>query len=112
MSEKIPGFIYPESAHVLKEREIYNLLETVARGREFREVSRHEDESGVYRLVVEAIGDDGDPIQYDYVRAGNFPNSKSKETAVDIIYLDSERNPVGGMKAGSFINGVWTPESN
>lgn len=110
MSEKIPNAYNPESERILNEREICNTIETLIGGKEYQETLRYEDESGVYRLVVEVIGDDGDPVQYDYVRAGNFPNSKSKETAIDIVNLDSDRNPVGGMKAGSFIGGIWTPE--
>src|SRR3989344_7261924 len=64
-------------------------------------------EGELYRLVVEVIGDDGDPVRYDYVRAGQFADSKSSQTAIDIIYLNSDGDEVGGDCAAKYVNGNW-----
>lgn len=107
MNEK---FNSSEQIPVPQEGEIIRLIEGFTGGKPYTEVIRYEDEKGPYRLVVEVIGDDGDPVRYDYVRAGQFGKSNPSETAIDIIYLNSDRDEVGGSCAARYVNGVWQKE--
>lgn len=109
MNEKIPTSNF-EKLPIPKEREVMKLIEGFIGEKTYTEVIRNEDEEGLYRLVIEVIGDDGDPVRYDYIRAGQFPEGNPSETAIDIIYLDSDGNEVGGKKAASFVNGSWDME--
>lgn len=86
------------------------MIEGVIGEKSYSEIRREEDGEGLYRLIVEVIGDDGNPIHYDYVRAGEFPEGKISDTAIDIIYLDNEGNDVGGSKLASFKEGEWKME--
>ena len=99
-----------EKSPIPKEREVMKLIEGLIGEKPYTEVLRHEDSEGPYRLVIEVIGDDGDPVRYDYIRAGNFPEGNPSETAIDIIYLNSDGDEVGGSKAASFIEGAWVME--
>jgi hypothetical protein len=106
MNEKTPGGNF-EKSPIPNEREVLNLMEGLIGEKTYTEVIRREDEEGLYRLLIEVIGDDGDPVRYDFIRAGQFPEGNTSETAIDIIYLDNEGNEVGGKKAASFVNGTW-----
>ncbi len=100
-----------ERIPVPREGEVVRLIESIIGDKPYTEVIRHEDEEGkLYRLVVEVIGDDGLPVRYDYVREGKFAENNSSQTALDIIYLDSDGNEVGGSCAAKYINGVWVKE--
>ncbi len=100
-----------EKIPVPREGEVMRLIEGIIGEKPYREVIRKEDEEGrLYRLVVEVIGDDGDPVRYDYIRAGQFPDSKSSQTAIDVIYLNSDGDEVGGDCAAKLIDGVWVRE--
>ncbi len=109
MSEKIPTSNF-EKTPIPKEREVMKLIEGLIGEKTYTEVRRNEDEEGLYRLIIEVIGDDGDPVRYDYIRAGQFPEGNPSETAIDIIYLNSEGGEVGGNKVASFNNGAWQLE--
>ncbi len=109
MSEKIPMSSF-EKTPIPKEREVMKLIEGFIGEKPYTEVIRREDEEGLYRLVIEVIGDDGDPVRYDYIRAGQFLEGNPSETAIDIIYLNSDGNEVVGSKAASFNNGAWQLE--
>jgi hypothetical protein len=100
-----------EKIPVPREGEVMRLIEGIVGEKPYTEVLRREDEEGqLYRLVVEVIGDDGDPVRYDYVRAGQFEDSKSSQTAIDVIYLNSDGDEVGGDCAARYINGTWVKE--
>ncbi|OGG69901.1 hypothetical protein A3I99_00830 [Candidatus Kaiserbacteria bacterium RIFCSPLOWO2_02_FULL_45_11b] len=107
MSEK---FNSPEKTPIPREGEIMRVIEVLAGEKPFTEIIRREDENGLYRLVVEIIGDDGDPVRFDYVRAGEFAEGKVSQTAIDIIYLNSDGDEVGGSCAAKYIDGAWVSE--
>lgn len=109
MNEIIPTSNF-EKSPIPKEREVMKLIEGLIGEKPYTEVIRNEDEEGLYRLVIEVIGDDGDPVRYDFIRAGQFPEGNPSETAIDIVYLDNEGNEVGGKKAASFVDGDWKME--
>jgi hypothetical protein len=72
----------------------------------YTEVIRKENSEGqLYRLVIEVIGDDGDPVRYDYILAG--ADSNSSQTAIDVIYLNSDGDEVGGDCAAKYVDGQW-----
>jgi hypothetical protein len=99
-----------EKSPIPKEREVMKLIESLIGERPYTEVIRREDEEGPYRLVIEVIGDDGDPVRYDFIRAGQFAEGNSSETAIDIIYLNSDGDEVGGSCAAKYVNGAWVRE--
>lgn len=109
MSETIPGG--PEKERVPSEREVMNQIEKFIGNKPFTEIRRNKDEAGVYRLIIEVIGDDGDPVRYDYVRAGDFPEGNISETAIDAIYFDADGNEVGGEAKAKFVEGKWVEEN-
>lgn len=97
-----------EKMPVPNEREVINLIEGIIGEKPYTEIKKLEDESGLlYRLVIEVVGDDGDPVRYDYMRAGNFSEEISSETALDVIYLDGDGNVVGGDCVSKYIDGAW-----
>ena len=108
MSESIPGS--PEREKVPSEREVINQIEKFIGNRSFTEVRKEEDEAGLRRLIIEIIGDDGDPVRYDYVRAGTFLEGNISETAIDAIYLDANGDEIGGEPKAKFVNGLWAEE--
>ncbi|MBP9712042.1 MAG: hypothetical protein KBD55_03390 [Candidatus Pacebacteria bacterium] len=99
-----------EKSPIPKEREVMKLIESLIGERPYTEVIRREDEEGPYRLVIEVIGDDGDLVRYDFIRAGQFAEGNSSETAIDVIYLNSEGDEVGGSCAAKYVNGAWVRE--
>ena len=100
-----------ENIPVPREGEVIRLIESLIGEKSYVEVMRREDLEGqLYRLVVEVIGDDGDPVRYDYIRAGQFLEGNPSQTALDIIYLDSDGNEVGGSCAAKYLNGAWVRE--
>lgn len=100
-----------EQIPVPREGEVMRLIEGIIGEKLFTEILRREDENGLlYRLVLEVVGDDGDPVRYDYIRAGQFPEGNPSETAIDIIYLNSDGDEVGGNCAAKYVNGVWVKE--
>lgn len=101
-----------ERTPVPREGEIMRVIEQLARGKSCREIIRHEDEKGLYRLIMEITGDDGDPVRFDFVRAGDYPEGQVSQTAIDIIYLNSFGDEVGGNCAARYINGAWIGEHN
>lgn len=110
MPENIPTN-NPEVERAPSECEVMNLIEKFIGGKPFTELMRSEDETGLSRLVVEVIGNDGDPVRYDYMRAGHYPKGKILETAIDVIYLDADGNEVGGESKAKFINGNWVEQN-
>jgi len=107
MSEK---FNSPEKTPIPREGEVVRFIERLAGEKPYTEIIRREDENGLYRLVVEIIGDDGDPVRFDFVRAGDFAEGKISQTAIDIIYLNSDGDEVGGSCAARYIDGAWASE--
>lgn len=104
MTEK---FNSAENISIPREGEVMRLIEGEIGEKQYIEIIRREDENGLYRLVVEVVGDDGDPVRYDYIRAGEFAENNSSETALDIIYLDSDGNEVGGDCVAKYVDGEW-----
>lgn len=108
MNEK---FDSSEQIPVPREGEVVRLIESIIGEKPYTEILKREGEDGLLcRLIVEVIGDDGDPVRYDYIRAGQFAEDKSSQTAVDVIYLNSDGDEVGGGCAARYINGVWVRE--
>ncbi|USN88552.1 MAG: hypothetical protein H6780_03640 [Candidatus Nomurabacteria bacterium] len=90
------------------EREILNLFEEIIGG-DF-EISRQlEDEGGLYILEVRTKDEIGDVVQYNYIRAGKYPEGSSSETVIDVIYYDGDI-PVGGHPVKKYKEGVWVDE--
>jgi len=108
MSER---FNSQESFPAPREGEVMRRIESIIGEKPYREVLRREDESGlVYRLIVEVTGEDGDPVRYDYIRAGNFPEGNPSQTAIDVIYLNQDGDEVGGDCVARYVNGVWVSQ--
>jgi len=76
-------------------------------------LSTLEDENGVYRVIVEArtLDEAGDFVQYNYIRAGSYPEGSSTETVIDVIFFMGDM-PVGGHPIKKYKRGVWVPEKD
>lgn len=88
------------------EREILNLFEEIIEG-DFEIYRSLKDEQGLlYMLEVRGIDEDGDIIQYNYIRAGSYPEGSSSETVIDVIYFMGDTE-CGGDCVAKFKNGNW-----
>lgn len=100
-----------ENSLIPGEGEVIRLIDEIIGEKPFTEILKREDENGLlYRLVVEVIGDDGDTVRYDYIRAGQHPEGDPSETAIDVIYLNSEGVAVGGGCVAKYVDGVSVKE--
>lgn len=69
-------------------------------GRENQEVLRTlEDEKGVYLLDVVVVDDQGDTSLYSYRRSGNYPETKTAVTVIDVAYF------IGAVGDGMCVGG-------
>ena len=93
-SEKIPN-----------EREVLNLFEEIIDG-DFEIYRSLEDEHGLYMFEVRGTDSDGDILQYNYIRAGAYPEGSSSSTVVDVIYFMGDI-PCGGDCVARYENGQW-----
>lgn len=91
------------------EREVLNLFEEII-GENFEIFRSLEDENGVYMLEVRATDESGDLVQYNYIRAGKYPEGSSLETVIDVIFYSGDM-PVGGHPLKKYTDGQWVDEN-
>ncbi|MEY3783882.1 MAG: hypothetical protein RLZZ230_204 [Candidatus Parcubacteria bacterium] len=96
------------------EAEVLGIIDGYLEGKDSTVTRRLEDAEGLYTLFVQTVGEDGELVQYEYVRKNNqgekYPDgSFSKDTKIDIIFFMGDM-PVGGDSLAKFENGVWEAE--
>lgn len=104
MNEKNPSNEKGQEA-IPNEREVLNIIEGII-GSDFEIVKSLEDEQGLYLLEVKAVDEVGDPVQYNYMRAGKYLEGGSLETVIDVVFFVGDM-PVGGRAVAKFDNGNW-----
>lgn len=109
MNEKNPSNEKAQEA-IPNEREVLNIIEGII-GSDFEIVKSLEDAQGLYLLEVTAVDEGGDPVHYNYMRAGKYSEGGSLETVIDVVFFDGD-TPVGGHLVAKFENGNWVHESN
>ena len=99
-----------QAEHNPNEREVLNIFEGII-GTDYEVLRSLDDEQGLYMLEVRVKGDDGDWIQYNYIKAGKYPEGSSSETVIDVIFFDGDM-PAGGHPISKYVNGEWVQESD
>lgn len=85
--------------HILSLEEIKLKIEKLS-GQENPEVIRTlEDEKGVYLHEVVTVDDKGDTALFSYRRSGNYQETKTANTNVDVMYF------VGPVEDGMCVGG-------
>lgn len=87
------------------EREVLNYLESVI-GKDFEIKRSLENEEGLYLLQVESTDEAGDPVVFTYQKAGNYPEGRSNETVIDVVYYMGDM-PVGGDTIAKYTGNTW-----
>jgi hypothetical protein len=108
MSETIPSK-ENGSERFPNEREILNQFEEIIAG-EFQITKKLEDEKGLYKLEAQRTDEAGDLEQYNYIRAGEYPEGSSLETVIDIVFFSGDI-PVGGRAIKKYQGGEWIDEA-
>jgi hypothetical protein len=104
MSEKIPVLEpVPTTA------ELKALLSEIFEGKDFEVKRERSDEKGIYLLEAQLKGKDSEGylVEVMYCRSGNFSETKSIDTRIDIAYFDTNGIPVGGRPLKILSNGKW-----
>lgn len=91
------------------EREVLNIFESLIQG-EFVVERSLEDENGLYLLEVQTVDEAGDKVLYTYMRAGEYQEGSSADTAIAVIFY-SDGIPVGGHAIQKYRDGAWVKES-
>ncbi len=108
MSEKFnPVNESVENIKIPTEGEVLSVVESFLDGREYSVAQKLEDGEGLYLLRTESVGDDGDKVEYEYLRAGNYPECGSISTVIRVVYFDREGIPVGGDSVSKYVDGKW-----
>ena len=95
-----------KTEHIPTEEEVRGVFQELIAG-PYTESRKLEDEKGLYLLDVTVPGqEDGEIIEYSYMRAGRYPEGQASNTRIDkTIYQDEM--PVGGEGVAELIDGEW-----
>lgn len=111
MNENAPNQI----EHIPTPEEIRSLFEQLVGEKEYEEVQKLEDEQGLYLWEIAITGEDGDRIEYAYMRKG-LHNSKMSDpyismsdpyTSIHVYFYNSEGVPTSGYTVAKLVNGTW-----
>lgn len=91
------------------EEEIVALFEKITEGKEYEVTRKKEDENGVYLFEIKITepSEDGGTAEYSYGRTGQYPENKSLETAIHVMYFDADGIPEGGHAVAKYSEGSW-----
>jgi hypothetical protein len=108
MIEKSPSQ-ETKGEYIPTEDEVISVFEKLTDGKEYTEVRKREDGSGVYlwEIKLSEVDEDGGTTEYSYTRAGQYPENKSLETAIHIAFFDADGIPIGGHSVCRCLNGEW-----
>ena len=86
--------------------EVKSVLEQLIGNREYKEVLKLEDESGLYLLRVVLKEDDGS-TEYEYMRKGIIKEGQASNIAVHITFFDESGIPIGGHLVARLLGKDW-----
>lgn len=90
-AEKEPRFPSPE--------QVRSEIERLSGQENLEELRTLDDEKGLYLYEAVAVDGNGEGKLYSYTRAGNYSETKSIETIIDLAYFR------GDLEDGEFIGG-------
>lgn len=78
----------------------------------FEEGRKLEDEQGLYLWEIKVAEENGESVEFEYVRKGNYkerglPGGSAPETAIHKTNFDSEGIPYTGGPVRKFRDGKW-----
>ena len=88
------------------QEDVRMIFEKLFEKKEFKELRRIEDERGLYLWEVRVPTESGD-VEYSYMRKGEYKQGSALDTVVNIVFLDSDGQPIGGHSVAKFIDGKW-----
>ncbi len=94
--------------------DIQSFLETVLKGKVYKELRVLTDEKGVTVYEIEIDLENGEKVEYNYQRAkydytnkSNHPLQQSSASIHSIDY-DASGMPIGGKGVAEYRDGTWT----
>jgi hypothetical protein len=92
--------------HIPTSEEIHKIFRKLIKG-EYKEVREIGDEQGPYILEIAIPGEkEGETIQYEYMRKGEYKEGASLSTEIYIVYYENGI-PVGRTSAARLVDGKW-----
>lgn len=91
----------------LNEREVFNKFEQILAGRDFKEISKAEDEAGLVAWHIETVDEDGDCLDISYHRGKVFPDGLTTLAAITRGFYLPDGTPCGGNVWYEHVEGEW-----
>ncbi len=107
MNEKVPDQFEKNIEYIPTPEEVRSLFEQLVGEKKYEEVRKLEDEQGLYLWEIAIIGEDGNRVEYAYIRKGLYHQGSDPYTSIHIYFYDSEGVPIGGYPVAKLINGKW-----
>lgn len=96
------------------EAEVLEQFEKILEDREFTEIKKVFDESGLFEWEIRIDNGDGSTTEYLYGRQADHgaPNSLGRrrvrqETQIEVAYFDADGIPEGGNSVAKYQDGEW-----
>lgn len=106
MTEKIPNLNEKRPEYIPTPEEVTSLFHELIK-KEYTEIRKLEDEQGLYLHEVKIPGDLSDEeSEYTYRRKGQYKESKTSETEIQITYYKNGV-PFSGTTVARCIKGKW-----
>ncbi len=84
-----------KTEHIPTEKEVRGILQELIAG-PYTVERKCSDGKGLYLLDVRVSGDEeGEAVEYSYMRKGRYPEGQASNTRIDIVYYQ-DGVPVGG----------------
>ena len=101
-----------KAEHIHTSEEVIAILKEIIGEAKFEEGRKLEDEQGLYLWEIKITQEDGESVEYEYVRKGNYkerglPGGSAPETAIHMTLFDSEGIPYTGHPVRKFLDGKW-----
>lgn len=95
-------------------QEIQSFLETILKGKVYKELRVLTDEKGVTVYEIEIDLENGEKVEYNYQRAKYDYTDKSQHpllqssASIHSIDYDASGMPIGGKGVAEYRDGTWT----
>jgi hypothetical protein len=106
MFEKPPSVERGPERHPTEE-EVLGQFEKFIHGREFFEIKKEFDETGLKDWEIRITNEDGSTTEYVYGRAGEYGPHKRNETAIQVAHFDADGLPEGSNSVAKYRDGKW-----
>lgn len=98
--------------HIPTSEEVQSLFEKLVGEDKYEDVRKLEDERGLYLWEIKIIKENGESLEYSYIRKGDYKSrglagGSSAETAIHMTCFDSDGVPYTGHPVRKLKDGKW-----